>query len=150
MGLSHAYGTPVKKNEFMSLLADAVDMGYTFFDTAEVYGTPDNPHLNEEMVGEALKAYRDRVVIATKFSISFDHPELPGNHPLITDSCPEAIRESVESSLRRLRTDHIDLYYQHRIDKNVEPEVVADTMSELIKEGKILHWGISEATAEYL
>lgn len=134
MGLSHAYGTPVKKNEFMSLLADAVDMGYTFFDTAEVYGTPDNPHLNEEMVGEALKAYRDRVVIATKFGIRFDHPELPGNHPLITDSCPKAIRESVESSLRRLRTDHIDLYYQHRIDKNVEPEVVADTMSELIKE----------------
>ena len=142
MGLSHAYGTPVKKNEFMSLLADAVDMGYTFFDTAEVYGTPDNPHLNEEMLGEALKAYRDRVVIATKFGIRFDHPELPGNHPLITDSCPEAIRESVESSLRRLRTDHIDLYYQHRIDKNVEPEVVADTMSELIKEGNILHWGI--------
>lgn len=150
MGLSHAYGTPVKKNEFMSLLADAVDMGYTFFDTAEVYGTPDNPHLNEEMLGEALKAYRDRVVIATKFGIRFDHPELPGNHSLITNSCPEAIRESVESSLRRLRTDHIDLYYQHRIDKNVEPEVVADTMSELIKEGKILHWGISEATAEYL
>ena len=79
MGLSHAYGTPVKKEEFMSLLADSVDMGYTFFDTAEVYGTPDDPHLNEEMVGEALKPYRDRVVIATKFGIRFDHSEQPGN-----------------------------------------------------------------------
>ena len=150
MGLSHAYGTPVKKEEFMSLLADSVDMGYTFFDTAEVYGTPDNPHLNEEMVGEALKPYRDRVVIATKFGIRFDHPEQPGNHPLITDSRPMAIREAVEGSLRRLRTDHIDLYYQHRIDRNVAPEVVADTMAQLIKEGKILHWGISEATEDYL
>ena len=98
-----------------------------------------------------IKAYRDRVVIATKFGIRFDHPEQPGNHPLRHRLLsPEAIRESVESSLRRLRTDHIDLYYQHRIDKNVEPEVVADTMSELVKEGKILHSGISEATAEYL
>ena len=150
MGLSHAYGAPADKEDIMTLLANAVDMGCTFFDTAEIYGTPDNPHLNEEMVGEALVPYRNKVVIATKFGIRFDHPELPGNHPLIPDSRPEVIRAAVEGSLRRLRTDHIDLYYQHRIDKNVEPEVVADTMSELIKEGKILHWGISETTEQYL
>ena len=150
MGLSHAYGAPTDKEEIMTLLANAVDMGCTFFDTAEIYGTPDNPHLNEEMVGEALAPYRNKVVIATKFGIRFDHPELPGSHPLIPDSRPEVIRAAVEGSLRRLRTDHIDLYYQHRIDKSVEPEVVADTMSELIKEGKILHWGISETTEQYL
>ena len=150
MGLSHAYGAPADKEDIMTLLENAVDMGCTFFDTAEIYGTPDNPHLNEEMVGEALAPYRNKVVIATKFGIRFDHPELPGNHPLIPDSRPEVIRAAVEGSLRRLRTDHIDLYYQHRIDKNVEPEVVADTMSELIKEGKILHWGISETTEQYL
>ena len=150
MGLSHAYGAPADKEDILTLLANAVDMGCTFFDTAEIYGTPDNPHLNEEMVGEALAPYRNKVVIATKFGIRFDHPELPGNHSLIPDSRPEVIRAAVEGSLRRLRTDHIDLYYQHRIDKNVEPEVVADTMSELIKEGKILHWGISETTEQYL
>ena len=150
MGLSHAYGAPADKEDILTLLANAVDMGCTFFDTAEIYGTPDNPQLNEEMVGEALAPYRNKVVIATKFGIRFDHPELPGNHSLIPDSRPEVIRAAVEGSLRRLRTDHIDLYYQHRIDKNVEPEVVADTMSELIKEGKILHWGISETTEQYL
>ena len=150
MGLSHAYGAPADKEDILTLLANAVDMGCTFFDTAEIYGTPDNPHLNEEMVGEALAPYRNKVVIATKFGIRFDHPELPGNHSLIPDSRPEVTRAAVEGSLRRLRTDHIDLYYQHRIDKNVEPEVVADTMSELIKEGKILHWGISETTEQYL
>lgn len=150
MGLSHAYGAPADKEDIMTLLANAVDMGCTFFDTAEIYGTPDNPHLNEEMVGEALVPYRNKVVIATKFGIRFDHPELPGNHPLIPDSRPEVIRAAVEGSLRRLRTDHIDLYYQHRIDKNVEPEEVADTMAALIREGKILHWGISETTEDYL
>ena len=98
MGLSHAYGAPVNEDEFMSLLADALDIGYTFFDTAEVYGTPDNPHLNEELMGEALKPYRDRVVIATKFGIQFDHPEQAGNHPLITDSRPEAIRKLLLSA----------------------------------------------------
>ena len=150
MGLSHAYGAPADKEDILTLLANAVDMGCTFFDTAEIYGTPDNPHLNEEMVGEALAPYRNKVVIATKFGIRFDHPEPPGNHPLIPDSRPEVIRAAVEGSLRRLRTDHIDLYYQHRIDKNVEPEEVADTMAALIREGKILHWGISETTEDYL
>ena len=150
MGMSHAYGKPADKNEMVELLAEAVDMGCTFFDTAELYGTPDNPNYNEEVVGEALHEFRDKVVIATKCGIRFARPELASNHDIITDSRPEAIRRSVEGSLHRLRTDHIDLYYQHRIDKNVEPEVVADTMSDLIKEGKILHWGISEATEQYL
>lgn len=150
MGMSHAYGKPADKNEMVELLAEAVDMGYTFFDTAELYGTPDNPNYNEEVVGEALHEFRDKVVIATKCGIRFARPDLASNHDIITDSRPEAIRRSVEGSLRRLRTDHIDLYYQHRIDKNVKPEAVADIMSDLIKEGKILHWGISEATEQYL
>lgn len=150
MGMSHAYGKPADKNEMVELLAEAVDMGYTFFDTAELYGTPDKPNYNEEVVGEALHEFRDKVVIATKCGIRFARPDLASNRDIITDSRPEAIRRSVEGSLHRLRTDHIDLYYQHRIDKNVKPEVVADIMSDLIKEGKILHWGVSEATEQYL
>ncbi|MBD5356810.1 MAG: aldo/keto reductase [Bacteroides sp.] len=150
MGMSHAYGKPADKEEMIRLLAAAVDMGYTFFDTAEVYGTPEDPHHNEKLIGEALAPYRDRVVIATKFGLTFDDPEGPGPHPLIPDSSPATIRRAVEGSLRRLHTDYIDLYYQHRIDPKVEPEVVADTMRDLINEGKILHWGISETTEEYL
>lgn len=150
MGMSHAYGAPADRRQMTGLLADAVDMGYTFFDTAEVYGTPDRPHDNEELLGEALRPFRDRVVIATKFGLTFDSPEAAGPHAIITDSHPTAIRRSVEGSLRRLHTDYIDLYYQHRIDPDVEPETVADVMSDLIREGKILHWGISEATEEYL
>ncbi len=148
MGMSHAYGTPADKGEMTELLADAVEMGYTLFDTAEVYGTADRPHHNEELLGEALRPYRDRIVIATKFGLGFDRPEVP--HALIPDARPEVIRRSVEGSLRRLRTDHIDLYYQHRIDPSVEPETVAEVMADLIREGKILHWGISETTEEYL
>lgn len=150
MGMSHAYGAPADKREMRKLLADAVDMGYTFFDTAEVYGTPQNPHDNEVLLGEALKPFRNQVVIATKFGLSFDHPEATGAHALIPDARPEAIRHAVEGSLQRLQTDHIDLYYQHRIDPNVQPEEVAEVMAELIREGKILHWGISETTEEYL
>lgn len=150
MGMSHAYGAPADKRKMTELLADAVEMGYSFFDTAEVYGTPDRPHDNEELLGEAMRPYRDKVVIATKFGLSFDNPEAEGPHALIPDSRPETIRRSVEASLRRLRTDHIDLYYQHRIDPNVEPEAVAEVMAELIREGKILHWGISEASEDYL
>ena len=150
MGMSHAYGAPADKCEMVELLADAVEMGYTFFDTAEVYGTPDRPHDNEELLGKALRPFRDRIVIATKFGLTFDTPHAAGPHALILDSSPETIRRSVEDSLRRLRTDHIDLYYQHRIDPKVEPEEVAGTMANLIREGKILHWGISEATETYL
>lgn len=150
MGMSHAYGAPADKREMAELLADAMDMGYTFFDTAEFYGTAACPHDNEELLGEALKPFRNKIVIATKFGISFENPDAPGTHAVITDSRPEVIRRSVEGSLRRLRTDHIDLYYQHRTDPQVEPEAVASVMADLIKEGKILHWGLSEASVEYL
>lgn len=150
MGMSHAYGAPADKRDMTKLLSDAVEMGYTLFDTAEVYGTPDCPHHNEELLGEALRPYRNRIVLATKFGLTFDAPESAGSHALIPDARPEAIRRAVEGSLRRLRTDHIDLYYQHRIDPKVTPEEVAGVMADLIREGKILHWGISEATEEYL
>lgn len=150
MGMSHAYGAPADRQAMTELLADAVNMGYTFFDTAEVYGTPANPHDNEELLGNALKPFRDRIIIATKFGLTFDHPDEAGPHALIPDSHPETIRHTVEESLRRLQTDRIDLYYQHRIDPRIAPEEVAHTMASLIKEGKILHWGISEATEEYL
>lgn len=150
MGMSHAYGAPADRREMTELLSDAVDLGYTFFDTAESYGTAASPHDNEELLGEALKPFRDRIVLATKFGISFENPNTSGTHAVITDSRPEVIRRSVEGSLRRLQTDHIDLYYQHRTDPEVEPETVASVMADLIKEGKILHWGISEASEEYL
>ncbi len=150
MGMSHAYGPASDRREMTRLLADAVDMGYTFFDTAEAYGTPQRPHDNEELLGEALKPMRDRVVIATKFGISFENPEASGTHAVIPNSQPEVIRRSVEGSLRRLQTDHIDLYYQHRIDPDVQPEEVASVMADLIREGKILHWGISEVKEDYL
>ena len=145
MGMSHAYGAPADKNEMRNLLAKAMDIGYTFFDTAEVYGTAKQPHDNEELVGEALKPYRNRVVLATKFGIRFDERSQEVNKPLIPDSRSETIRDSVEKSLKRLQTDHIDLYYQHRPDPNVPIEEVAGVMSELMREGKITHWGLSEA-----
>lgn len=145
MGMSHAYGTPADKKEMTRLLAKAVDMGYTFFDTAEVYGTPENPHDNEELVGKALKPYRNKIVLATKFGIHFDQTAPEVNKPLIPDSRPKVIRASVEHSLMRLGTDHIDLYYQHRTDPTVPVEEVAGVMSELIAEGKITHWGLFEA-----
>lgn len=150
MGMSHAYGEPADRNSMKILLADAVEMGYSLFDTAEVYGTNSNPHDNEELLGEAFKHCRDKVVISTKFGLRFDKSHEPGPYPLIPDSTPSNIRKAVEGSLRRLQTDHIDLYLQHRIDPAVEPEIVADTMSQLMREGKILHWGISETTEEYL
>lgn len=148
MGLSHAYGEPVDEDTAVKFIQKAVEAGYTFFDTAEIYGTADDPHINEKIVGEALKPYRDKVVIATKFGITFDHDSGIIPLPLVTDSRPEVIRKSVEGSLKRLQTDHIDLYYQHRLDKNVPIEEVAGVMADLIREGKILHWGLSEATEE--
>lgn len=145
MGMSHAYGAPADKKEMTELLAAAVDMGYTFFDTAEVYGTPERPHDNEELAGMALKPYRDKIVLATKFGIRFDYESPQVNKPLVPDSRPEVIRKSVEESLKRLQTDHIDLYYQHRVDPKIPIEEVAGVMSELMQEGKITHWGLSEA-----
>lgn len=144
MGMSHAYGAPSDKGEMTKLLAQAVELGYTFFDTAEVYGTPENPHHNEELVGAALAPYRDKVVLATKFGIHFDLDSPTVNKPLVPDARPEIIRASVEASLKRLGTDHIDLYYQHRQDPNVPVEEVAGVIADLIREGKITHWGLSE------
>lgn len=150
MGMSHAYGAPADKKEMTELLAQAVDMGYTFFDTAEVYGTPEHPHDNEELVGAALAPYRNQIKIATKFGIHFDMESPQVNKPLVPDSRPEVIRASVEASLKRLGTDHIDLYYQHRPDPDVPVEEVAGVMTELIQEGKITHWGLSEADEEMI
>lgn len=150
MGFSHAYGAPTDKKTAIEAIRKAVEMGYDFFDTAEIYGSPDDPHQNEVLVGEALKDVRDKVIIATKFGIRFDmnYPEV--NKPLVPDSRPETIRASVDASLKRLGTDHIDLYYQHRADPNVPIEEVAGVMSELIKAGKITHWGLSETGEEQI
>ncbi|WP_369297392.1 aldo/keto reductase [uncultured Neglectibacter sp.] len=148
MGFSHASGAPTERSEAVKILRQAYDMGYTFFDTAECYtGTyPDGSiSYNEELVGEALRDIRDKVVIATKCGVRH-----APDHGLILDSRPETIRASVEGSLKKLGVEAIDLYYQHRIDPKVEPEAVADTMGQLIQEGKIRHWGISETTEEYL
>lgn len=150
MGMSHAYGTPSTEKEATELIEKAIDLGCTFFDTAEIYGTADNPHHNEKLVGKALKKYRNNVVIATKFGISFDMTSSPVNKPLVPNSSPDIIRKSVEGSLKRLGTDHIDLYYQHRNDPNIPIEEVAGVMADLIKEGKITHWGLSEANGELI
>lgn len=135
MGMSHGYGPASDKKEMISLIHNAVDRGITFFDTAEVYG----PYINEELVGEALAPYKEKVSIATKFGIQMK------NFKQVLDSKPEQIRLSVEGSLKRLQIDTIDLYYQHRVDPNVPIEEVAGVMQDLIKEGKIKHWGLSEA-----
>lgn len=147
MGFTHAYGTAMDEKEAAKAIAQAVEMGYTFFDTAECYlGNRADGTLarNEDLVGEALKPYRNRIKLATKCGVAHS-PE-----GLVMDSRPETIRKSIEGSLMRLQTDHVDLYYQHRIDPKVEPEEVAGVMADLIKEGKILHWGISETDEQYL
>lgn len=148
MGMSHAYGAASDRKEMEALIARAVEMGCTFFDTAESYGTQECPHDNEELLGIALKPYRNTVKIATKFGISFDWDSADINKPLIVDSRPDTIRKSVEGSLKRLQTDHIDLYYQHRVDPKIPIEEVAGVMSDLIQEGKITHWGLSEVKEE--
>ena len=140
MGLSHGYGPATDTRQAVALIRAAVERGVTFFDTAEVYG----PYLNEEVVGEALKPMRDRVVIATKFGFTFGND----NKQQILNSRPEHIREAVEGSLRRLKTDVIDLLYQHRVDPDVPIEDVAGTVKDLIAEGKVKHFGLSEAGAQ--
>src|SRR3954463_6803174 len=136
MGLSFGYGPAVDKQEGIKVIRAAVDLGGTFFDTAEVYG----PFTNEELVGEALAPVRDRVVIATKFGFKIENGKQAG-----LDSRPEHIREVAEASLKRLKTDRIDLLYQHRVDPNVPIEDVAGAVKELIREGKVRHFGLSEA-----
>lgn len=147
MGFSHAYGVAEDKQKAIDTIQKAYDLGYNFFDTAECYtGVNEDGSIsyNEEIVGEALKDVRDKVVIATKFGVVHK-----GDH-LEFDSSPETIRRSIEGSLKKLQTDYIDLYYQHRIDPQVEPEVVAGVMKELIEEGKIKAWGISDVNEDYL
>ena len=142
MGFSHAYGAPTDRAEAIRVMEQAVEMGYTFFDTAESY-TGENQDgsisYNEELVGEALRPHRNAVQIATKFGVRREGNEL------VVDSRPEQIRNALENSLRRLKMDHVELYYQHRVDPKTPVEEVAGTMADLIREGKILHWGISEA-----
>jgi aryl-alcohol dehydrogenase-like predicted oxidoreductase len=139
MGLSFGLGPAVDKNEGISLIRAAVERGVTFFDTAEVYG----PFTNEELVGEALAPFRGQVVIATKFGWAPNPTD--GGKWTALDSRPEHIKEAAEGSLKRLKTDVIDLYYQHRVDANVPIEDVAGAVKELIQQGKVKHFGLSEA-----
>jgi aryl-alcohol dehydrogenase-like predicted oxidoreductase len=141
MGLSHAYGLTVDEQDGIALIRAAVDLGVTFFDTAQVYG----PFTNEELVGKALAPVRDQVVIATKFGFSFD-----GSRSTGLDSRPEHIRSTVEDSLHRLNVERIDLLYQHRVDPDVPIEEVAGTVKELIEAGKVAHFGLSEAGVEVI
>jgi aryl-alcohol dehydrogenase-like predicted oxidoreductase len=145
MGMSFSYGPVSDKGEMISLLRSAVERGVTFFDTAEVYG----PFINEELLGEALAPFRGQVTIATKFGFNldprYDVRGMQGSPGL--DSRPEHIRQVAEASLRRLRVETIDLFYQHRVDPNVPIEDVAGTVGDLIREGKVRHFGLSEASA---
>src|SRR5437764_7439286 len=138
MGMSFGYGPPKNKQEMISVLHAAVERGVTFFDTAEVYG----PFTNEELVGESLASFRDQVVIATKFGFKLDPKS---GRSIGVDSRPEHIKEVAEASLKRLRTDVIDLFYQHRVDPEVPIEDVAGAVKDLIREGKVKHFGLSEA-----
>jgi aryl-alcohol dehydrogenase-like predicted oxidoreductase len=140
MGISQSFGPSPDRATMVDFLRQAVDRGVTFFDTAEVYG----PYHNEEVVGEALEPVRDEVVLATKFGFSLDN----SNRRL--DSRPEHIRQALEGSLRRLRTDHVDLLYQHRVDPDVPIEDVAGAVTELVAEGKVRHFGLSEAGVEVI
>ena len=145
MGMDHAYGAPADREEMMKLIRRAVELGCNFFDTAVVYG-----EANEVLLGKALEIYnREDVIIATKFGI-YGQKMVDGKPENDLNSKPDSIREQLEGSLERLGVDYIDLYYQHRVDPEVEPEVVAGVMKELLAEGKIKHWGLSNAPLDYL
>jgi aryl-alcohol dehydrogenase-like predicted oxidoreductase len=139
MGISQSYGRPLSREEGIAIIRAAVEGGVTFFDTAEVYG----PYANEDVVGEALEPVRDHVAIATKFGFNIENGKMAG-----LNSHPSQIRSVADASLKRLRTDRIDLFYQHRVDPNVPIEDVAGTVKELIREGKVRHFGLSEAAAQ--
>ena len=142
MGFTQSYPPYPDKKEAINTLRKAVELGVTFFDTAEVYSM----FKNEELVGEALKPFGNDVIIATKFGYDMANIQFEGTaRPIELSSRPETIRKAIEGSLKRLKRDNIDLYYQHRVDPNVPIEIVAETLSDLIKEGKVLHWGLSEA-----
>jgi aryl-alcohol dehydrogenase-like predicted oxidoreductase len=142
MGMSHAYGLPQDRQAMIALLRTAVERGVTFFDTAEVYG----PYTNEDLVGEALSPFKGEVIIATKFGFGIGQPAQDGSPAL--DSRPAHIRDVVEASLKRLRVDRIDLLYQHRVDPAVPIEEVAGAVRDLIRQGKVKHFGLSEAGAD--
>lgn len=145
MGMDHAYGAPADREEMIKLIRRAVELGCNFFDTAVVYG-----EANEVLLGKALEIYnREDVIIATKFGI-YGQKMVDGKPENDLNSKPDSIREQLEGSLERLGVDYIDLYYQHRVDPEVEPEVVAGVMKELLAEGKIKHWGLSNAPLDYL
>lgn len=150
MGMSHAYGTVSTRKEAEALIAEAIECGCTFFDTAEIYGTTEDPHHNEKLLGEVLKTYRDKIVLASKCGIRFDETATTVNKPLIPDGRPETIRASIDGSLQRLKTDHLDLYYIHRIDPTVPIEETAGAMKELMEQGKITHWGLSETDEDII
>src|ERR671939_95434 len=139
MGISQSYGRPSSREDGIAIIRAAVDRGVTFFDTAEVYG----PYANEDLVGEALQPVRDHVAIATKFGFKIEQGKMAG-----LDSRPSHIREVAEASLKRLRTDRIDLFYQHRVDPDVPIEDVAGAVKDLIREGKVTHFGLSEPGAQ--
>lgn len=145
MGMDHAYGAPADREEMIKLIRHAVTLGCNFFDTAVVYG-----EANEVLLGKALEIFpRDEVIIATKFGI-YGQEIVDGKPQNILNSKPDSIREQLEGSLKRLGVDYIYLYYQHRVDPEVEPEIVASVMKELIAKGKIKHWGLSNAPLDYL
>src|SRR5258707_1723185 len=139
MGISQSYGRPSTREAGIAIIRAAVDAGVTFFDTAEVYG----PYTNEDVVGEALEPVRDQVAIATKFGFNIEHGKMAG-----LNSHPSQIRAVADASLKRLRTDRIDLFYQHRVDPNIPIEDVAGAVKDLIREGKVKHFGLSEACAQ--
>lgn len=146
MGMTHAYSPTGDENSAIATLHRAVDLGVTFFDTAEVYG----PYTNEVLVGKGLKSYRDKVVIATKFGFKIDGSKPAGQMMVGTDGRPENVRAVAEASLKRLDVDAIDLFYQHRVDPDVPIEETVGAMAELVKQGKVKHLGLSEASAETL
>jgi aryl-alcohol dehydrogenase-like predicted oxidoreductase len=139
MGISQSYGQPLSRRDGIAIIRAAVDAGVTFFDTAEVYG----PYANEDVVGEALEPFRDQVAIATKFGFKIEDGKMAG-----LNSHPSQIRAVADASLKRLRTDRIDLFYQHRVDPNIPIEDVAGAVKDLIREGKVKHFGLSEAGAQ--
>ena len=144
MGMDHAYGKPADRKQMIELIHKSIDLGGNFFDTAVVYGEG-----NEIVLGQAIKGMREKAVIATKFGI-VGQEVVNGSPQNMLNSQPSSIQEQVEGSLKRLGVDYIDLYYQHRVDPDVEPEAVAQVMEQLVKEGKILHWGLSNAPIDYL
>lgn len=150
MGFSHAEGAQTDIDVAAKVVRQAADMGYTFFNTGWNYGNAIDPHHNEKILGKALSSIRDKVVISSKCGVDFDYAVDSDRPPLLYDFSKAKVKQCVEESLSRLNTDYIDFYLQARIDPKTSPEEAADTMAELIKEGKVLHWGVSEADEDYL